>query len=320
MRSTASWRRRRSNEWRVHDFRVTPRVISGGLGLLRSRQPQRQLAVQAKATKIFAAAGAASGALRRSTTRTWTSASCSSSPVRHSSRRTASRPRPAPSSTSFPIRASGRSTTCCGEPHVRASDDAALRRALRRGRMEDRQLADDPSRRPLRAGDAVGDADAGLLAQEQLGAAHRRRLGPDRRPARRRCSRTTAVTTPGCRTTWRRARCRRTPSIIGRLLRCESDAAGARTARVTTNATGGADTTTHFTLLGAGADDIDPNAKLSYYNEWVVGTEYTVPRGHRRRRALHPPRHRASARGRPAVSDRRDLARRRQARRRRTTC
>jgi len=48
---------------------------------------------------------------------------------------------------------------------------------------------------------------------------------------------------------------------------------------VTTNALTGAATTTHFTLLGAGADEIDPNAKLSYYNEWVVGTEYTVARG-----------------------------------------
>ncbi len=44
----------------------------------------------------------------------------------------------------------------------------------------------------------------------------------------------------------------------------------------TINATTGAVTTTHFTLLGGSADDIDPNAKLSYYHEWVVGTEYTV--------------------------------------------
>jgi hypothetical protein len=48
---------------------------------------------------------------------------------------------------------------------------------------------------------------------------------------------------------------------------------------VTTNAASGAQTTTHFTLLGGGADDIDPNAKLSYYNEWVAGTEYTLPHG-----------------------------------------
>jgi hypothetical protein len=48
---------------------------------------------------------------------------------------------------------------------------------------------------------------------------------------------------------------------------------------VTTNAATGATTTTHFTLLGAGADDIDPDAKLSYYNEWVVGTEYALPHG-----------------------------------------
>jgi hypothetical protein len=45
---------------------------------------------------------------------------------------------------------------------------------------------------------------------------------------------------------------------------------------VTTNATTGVQTTTHFTLLGSGADDIDPNAKLSYYNEWVAGAEYPV--------------------------------------------
>jgi Carboxypeptidase regulatory-like domain/TonB-dependent Receptor Plug Domain len=48
---------------------------------------------------------------------------------------------------------------------------------------------------------------------------------------------------------------------------------------VTTNPTTGTATTTHFTLLGASADDIDPNAKLSYYNEFVVGTDYTVARG-----------------------------------------
>ncbi len=45
---------------------------------------------------------------------------------------------------------------------------------------------------------------------------------------------------------------------------------------VTTNAINGSQTTTHFTLLGAGGDDIDPNAKLSYYNEVVVGAEYPL--------------------------------------------
>ena len=46
----------------------------------------------------------------------------------------------------------------------------------------------------------------------------------------------------------------------------------------TTNALTGAVTTTHYRLLGGGADTIDPKAKLSYYNEWVVGTEYTLLR------------------------------------------
>jgi hypothetical protein len=45
---------------------------------------------------------------------------------------------------------------------------------------------------------------------------------------------------------------------------------------VTTNGLTGDITTTHFTLLGANADDIDPNAKLSYYNEWVAGAEYAL--------------------------------------------
>ncbi len=48
---------------------------------------------------------------------------------------------------------------------------------------------------------------------------------------------------------------------------------------VTTNATNGKQTITHFRLLGAGGDTIDPNAKLSYYNEWVVGSEYAVLKG-----------------------------------------
>jgi hypothetical protein len=48
---------------------------------------------------------------------------------------------------------------------------------------------------------------------------------------------------------------------------------------VVTSTPDGGTTTTHFTLLGAGADTIDPNAKLSYYNELVIGTEYTVRGG-----------------------------------------
>jgi hypothetical protein len=47
----------------------------------------------------------------------------------------------------------------------------------------------------------------------------------------------------------------------------------------TTNPSTGKTTTTHFALLGANADTIDPNAKLSYYNEWIVGADYTLLRG-----------------------------------------
>jgi hypothetical protein len=48
---------------------------------------------------------------------------------------------------------------------------------------------------------------------------------------------------------------------------------------LTINRVNGNATTTHYTLLGANVDDIDPNAKLSYYNEWVAGGEYTLARG-----------------------------------------
>jgi carboxypeptidase family protein/TonB-dependent receptor-like protein len=41
----------------------------------------------------------------------------------------------------------------------------------------------------------------------------------------------------------------------------------------------GSQTTTHFSIAGAGADVIDPNAKLSYYNEYILGTEYEVAQG-----------------------------------------
>jgi len=47
---------------------------------------------------------------------------------------------------------------------------------------------------------------------------------------------------------------------------------------VVTSTPTGTTTTTHFTLLGGSADDIDPDAKLSYYNEWVAGAEYSLPR------------------------------------------
>jgi hypothetical protein len=48
---------------------------------------------------------------------------------------------------------------------------------------------------------------------------------------------------------------------------------------VTTNAVTGDVTTAHYTLLGGSEDDIDPNARLSYYNEWIVGAEHSLPLG-----------------------------------------
>ena len=56
--------------------------------------------------------------------------------------------------------------------------------------------------------------------------------------------------------------------------------------------------THHFQLHGAGADAIDPNAKLSYMDEFVGGFECEVMPERQPRRALHPPQHPARARGR----------------------
>ena len=41
----------------------------------------------------------------------------------------------------------------------------------------------------------------------------------------------------------------------------------------------GAQTATHFSIAGAGADVIDPNVKLSYTNEYIVGAEHDVRNG-----------------------------------------
>ena len=174
--------------------------------------------------------------------------------------------------------------------------------------MEDRQLADHPSRRALRAGDAVRHAGAGLLAQEQLGAAPRRRLGSEPAAARARCSRTTAATMRACRAISPPARSHRTRSIT-------ADYFDANLTQPVPDGT--VDDQCHdrrrdddaLHAAGRAADDIDPNAKLSYYNEWVAGSEYTPRTRARCRRPLRAPRYRTGARRRAAVPDRGHLAR-----------
>ena len=265
------------NEWQVLDFRVTPTVNSGGLGFYEAGNRSEAWQAQAKGTTIFAAAGehqvrfgVSYDHLDFSQLQQYHRSDIhrAERPANRYRRRRRDHPRPG-------LRAD--LPRAAGEPHVLSSDDAELQRVLRRGLVEDRQLADDPARCPLRAGDPVGDADKGLLAQEQLGAAHRRRLGPDEdrqgegvrqlRPLLR-----TRAERPG------RAR-----SLVGRL--ASADYFDANLTKpvpdgtVTTNATNGKQTITHFRLLGAGGDTIDPNTKLSYYNEWVVGSEYSVLKG-----------------------------------------
>ena len=79
------------NEWQVTDFRVTPRVDLRRPWVLRGRQPQRQLADPGEGDEHPRRRLASIRCATASTSSIWTSASCSSSPVRRSRRRTASR-------------------------------------------------------------------------------------------------------------------------------------------------------------------------------------------------------------------------------------
>ena len=65
----------------------------------------------------------------------------------------------------------------------------------------------------------------------------------------------------------------------------------------------GTSTTSHFILAGEGADTIDPNAKLSYTNELVLGIEREiVPNTTLGIRYMHP-QHAARARRRGELPD-----------------
>ena len=156
------------NDWQVIDFRVTPTVNSGGLGFYEAGNRSEAWQAQAKGTSIFDAAGEHQvrfgvlydhldfSQLQQDTGPTFTAPN---------GQQTATG---AVVGTRSQTRASRYLPRAAGEPHVLSSDDAELQRVLRRGLVEDRVLSDDPAWCPLRAGDAVGDADKGLLAQEQL--------------------------------------------------------------------------------------------------------------------------------------------------------
>ena len=130
---------------------------------------------------------------------------------------------------------------------------------------------------------------------------------------------TTAATTRACRAISPPARCRptrRSPptTSIANLTQPVPDGT------VTTNATDRRRDDDALHAARRGRDDIDPNAKLSYYNEWVAGTEYTLTARARHRGPLRAPRHRSRARRRAAVPDRGDCRSACRAPRRRTTC
>ena len=167
------------DEWQVTDFRATPRVVTGGLGFYEAGNRSNSWQAQAKATNILDGYGQHQirygfdyenldfGQLLQ---------------VHGPDLHRAERPADGHRRRRGHPPGAGPRPDLPREPrqsHRGAPDVTALQRDLRRGRMEGRQLADDPSRPAVRAGNAVGLDREGLLAQEQLGAASRRRLGSE---------------------------------------------------------------------------------------------------------------------------------------------
>ena len=167
--------------------------------------------------------------------------------------------------------------------NVERADDAAVLQLLRAGPVEGDRSA-DRQRRPALRGSGARRHDLGTLAharrrdarrvppEEQLGAAPRRRL----RRARRRPVALYA--------NWGRFFARIPNDLAARALSVDEgitrgDYFDAGLTRPIPNGTvtqtpTGAPITQHFLLAGTGTDLIDPDAKLSYKDEFVAGYEW----------------------------------------------
>ena len=95
------------NDWFTQDFRVTPTLVTGGIGFYEAGNDGKNDQFQVKATSIV---GCPPAPLRRELRASWNTTRSTSAPDRRSRRRMASRRRPARRSTSCRrSRRSGRS-------------------------------------------------------------------------------------------------------------------------------------------------------------------------------------------------------------------
>ena len=214
------------NDWQVTDFRVTPRVITGGLGSTRPATAATAGRSQAKATNILARYGQHQvrygfdyehldySQLQQFTGPTFT----------------------APNGQQTATGAVGRHHSRSGlrADLSRRAAPASPRRARRRKRYGALFVEDE-----WKIGNSLTIRPGVRYEQETLSGTLIQgfslknnwapRLGvvwdPTRQRARARCSRTTDAITPGCRTISRPARCRPTPSITADYFDAEPDAA-----------------------------------------------------------------------------------------------
>ena len=168
------------NTWRVTDTRVTPQIVSGGIGFYEAGNKSNNFQYRATATNLVGGHELKYGATYD--TLTYDQINQRTGPTfvtpgwRHDRDRRHD-PDPARPDLRADLSRDAR------QPELGAHHQAALRGCVRRGYLEGRQPPDDQAGPPLRAGDARRHVDSGLQAQQELGAARRRHLRSGRQRA-----------------------------------------------------------------------------------------------------------------------------------------
>ena len=259
--------------WSSPTTPVRRRTCRGGIGFYEAGQPQPEQSVVGEGDQHLRRPLSRSTA---SSTTTSTTATSTSARVRRSPRRTARRRQPARTITIIPDVDFGQDLSRRPrELQQRAAprrSTTSISSCRTRGRSEP---ADDQPGRPLRAGEARRAADRRLLAEEQLGAAHRRHLRRDRRRQDEAVRQLRPLLRAQCRTTSRRAPCRPTTAQPRRLLRRRPDAADSEWDGDAVRATAARSPIISFSLASAPTRSIRTRSCRTS-DEFVVGFEREV--------------------------------------------